>query len=264
MNIIIVTGAAGGIGKEFVRQLKNEKGIDEIWVIGRTEAKLQALKDEFGDKIVPYAVDVTDDASMMAFQDVLKEKNPTVKWLINCAGTRALYKPGADLPRFLATIRTNGVGNIAMCYICIPYLKKGSILLNVSSAASFQPLPFNNTYAASKVALRFYTKGLERELKGKGIKITCCCPGWVDTELMKFKPDEVTPIIKLPGVTTGPHVAKKAIKDARKGKSISFPTLKVHRDYYLTKFLPGKVVLWYAEHIECDNVPAVDGKGIYT
>lgn len=79
MNIIIVTGAAGGIGKEFVRQLKNEKGIDEIWVIGRTEAKLQALKDEFGDKIVPYAVDVTDDASMMAFQDVLKEKNPTVK-----------------------------------------------------------------------------------------------------------------------------------------------------------------------------------------
>lgn len=264
MNIIIVTGAAGGIGKEFVRQLKNEKGIDEIWVVGRTQSKLDALKEEFGDKIVPMPVDVCDDAQMEAFQETMKQKNVTVKWLINCAGTRALYKPGASLTRFLATIRTNGVGNIAMCYICIPFLKKGSYIVNVSSAASFQPLPFNNTYAASKVALRFYTKGLERELKGKGIKITCCCPGWVDTELMKFKPDEVTPIIKLPGVTTGPHVAKKAIKDARKGKSISFPTLKVHRDYYLTKYLPGKVVLWYAEHIECDNVPAVDGKGIYT
>lgn len=264
MNIIIVTGAAGGIGKEFVRQLKNERGIDEIWVVGRTLAKLEELRKEFGDKVVPVELDITNDEEMMAFQATLKEKNPTIKWLINCAGTRALYKPDVPLPRWLATIRTNGVGNIAMCYISIPYLKKGSIILNVSSAASFQPLPYNNTYAASKVALRFYTKALERELKGKGIKVSCCCPGWVDTELMQFDEDELTPIIKLPGVTTGPHVAKKAIKDARRGKSISFPTLKVHRDYYLTKYLPGKVVLWYAEHIECDNVKAVDGKGIYT
>ena len=264
MNIIIVTGAAGGIGKEFIRQLKNEKEIDEIWAIGRTEKKLQALREEFGDKVVPVPLDITNDDELIAFQNTLKEKQPNIKWLINCAGTRALYKTDVPLPRMLATIRTNCVGNMAMCYICVPYMHKGDHLLNVSSAASFQPLPFNNSYAASKVALRFFTKGLERELKDKKLKITCCCPGWVDTELMHFGDDELTPIIKLPGVTTGPHVAKKAIKDCRKGKSICFPTLKVHRDYYLTKFLPGKVVLWYAEHIECDNVPAVDGKGILT
>ena len=254
----------GEDAKEFIRQLKNEKGIDEIWAIGRTLSKLEALTEEFGKKVVPVPLDVTNDDELIAFQNTLKEKQPNIKWLINCAGTRALYKTDVPLPRMLATIRTNCVGNMAMCYICVPYMHKGDHLLNVSSAASFQPLPFNNSYAASKVALRFFTKGLERELKDKKLKITCCCPGWVDTELMHFGDDELTPIIKLPGVTTGPHVAKKAIKDCRKGKSICFPTLKVHRDYYLTKYLPGKVVLWYAEHIECDNVPAVDGKGILT
>ena len=66
MNIIIVTGAAGGIGKEFIRQLKNEKGIDEIWAIGRTEKKLQALREEFGDKVVPVPLDITNDDELIA------------------------------------------------------------------------------------------------------------------------------------------------------------------------------------------------------
>lgn len=253
MNIIVISGAAGGIGKEFLKLMIKEKGIDEIWVVGRTESKLAKLTEEFGSKVVPVTVDVTKDEDLLAYQDLLKEKNPRIKWLINCAGTRALYKKDAPLPRMLATIRTNCVGNMAMCYASIPYMGKGDHILNVSSAASFQPLPSNNSYAASKVAMRFFSKGLEYELKPKGIKITCSCPGWVDTELMQFAEGEMTPIHKLPGVTTPEHVAKKSLKDARKGKSLCFPTPKVHLNYYQTKFLPTKVVMWYATHIESDG-----------
>ena len=99
-----VTGAAGGIGKEFIRQLKNEKGIDEIWAIGRTEKKLQALREEFGDKVVPVPLDITNDDELIAFQNTLKEKQPNIKWLINCAGTRALYKTDVPLPRMELTL----------------------------------------------------------------------------------------------------------------------------------------------------------------
>lgn len=253
MNVIIITGAAGGIGKEFLRLLIKEPGIDEIWAVGRTEAKLKKLTEEFGSKVVPVTVDVTKDEDLLAFQDYLKEKNPRVKWLINCAGTRALYQKDAPLPRMLATIRTNCVGNMAMCYATIPYIGKGDHILNVSSAASFQPLPSNNSYAASKVAMRFFSKGLEYELKSRGIKVTCSCPGWVDTELMQFAEGEMVPIEKLPGVTTPEHVAEKSLKDARKGKSLCFPTLKVHIDYYLTKYSPTAIIMWYATHIESDH-----------
>ncbi|MBR5977220.1 MAG: SDR family NAD(P)-dependent oxidoreductase [Clostridia bacterium] len=252
-NIIIVTGAAGGIGREFIRQLYNERGIDEIWAVGRTEAKLAKLKEDFGDKIVPVVCDVCSDESLAKFEALLKEKNPRIRWLINCAGTRALYKKGADLPRLLATVRTNLVGNMATCYASIPYMGKGDHILNVSSAASFQPLPSNNSYAAAKVGLRFFSKGLEYELKKKGIKVTCSCPGWVATELMEFKDGEITPIEKLPGVTTAENVARKSIRDARKGKSLCFPTFKVHANYYMVKFSPMAGVMWYAQHIETDH-----------
>ena len=49
-NIAIITGATGGIGKEFVRELLHED-IDEIWAIARNESRLSHLRDEFGDKM---------------------------------------------------------------------------------------------------------------------------------------------------------------------------------------------------------------------
>ncbi|MDD6807684.1 MAG: SDR family NAD(P)-dependent oxidoreductase [Oscillospiraceae bacterium] len=263
-NIAVITGAAGGIGVEFLKLMLKEKGIDEVWVVGRTESKLQKLRDEFGDKVVPVKVDITNDDEVNNYAKLLEEKNARVKWLINCAGTRALYKKGADLTRLLATIRTNCVGNMAMCYASIPFIGKGDHILNVSSAASFQPLPSNNSYAASKVALRFFSKGLEYELKTRGIKVTCSCPGWVATELMEFADDEFPPIGRLPGVTTPENVAKKSIRDARRGKSICFPTFKVHRDYYLTKYLPNVCVMWYASHIETDRYKDFIKTGIIT
>ena len=95
MNIIIVTGAAGGIGKEFIRQLKNEKGIDEIWAIGRTLSKLEALTEEFGKKVVPVPLDVTNDDELIAFQNTLKEKQPNIKWLRRTSRCPACSRPSA-------------------------------------------------------------------------------------------------------------------------------------------------------------------------
>lgn len=263
-NIIVITGVAGGIGKEFLKLLINEPGIDEIWAVGRTLSKLEALKAEFGDKVVPVKVDVTSDDDVNAYIDLLKEQDAKVKWLINCAGTRALYKPGADITRLLATVRTNLVGNMAMCYASIPFMGQGDHILNVSSAASFQPLPSNNSYAAAKVGLRFFSKGLEYELNTRGIIVTCSCPGWVYTELMEFNEDEMSPIERLPGATTPDHVAAKSLADARIGKSICYPTLKVHVDYYLTKYLPTSFILWYASHFETDHYSDFIKTGILT
>lgn len=264
MNIAIVTGAAGGIGKEFIKLMLKEPGVDEIWAVGRTESKLLKLVEEFGDKVVPAVCDITSDESILNLAKTAKEKNAHVKWLINCAGTRALYKENAEFSRLLATIRTNCVGSIAMCFAFIPFMGEGDIILNVSSAASFQPLPYNNTYAAAKVALRFFSKGLAHELSKKGIQVTCSCPGWVATELMEFKNGEIVPMEKLPGVTTAENVAKKSVKGARKGKFLIFPTLKVHVDYYITKYSPTEIVIWWWKHVEADHYDRVKNTNILT
>ncbi|MDE6128006.1 MAG: SDR family NAD(P)-dependent oxidoreductase, partial [Lachnospiraceae bacterium] len=59
-KIAIITGASGGIGRIFVRELTKET-LDEIWVIGRNEERLLSLKKEFGEKIVPICKDLTKD-----------------------------------------------------------------------------------------------------------------------------------------------------------------------------------------------------------
>lgn len=50
-KIAIVTGATGGLGREFVRLLLKEKNVDEIWALARNEKKLSRLKDKFGKKL---------------------------------------------------------------------------------------------------------------------------------------------------------------------------------------------------------------------
>lgn len=53
-KIAMVTGASGGMGQIFVRELMKET-LDEIWVIGRNQGRLLALKEEFGEKFFLYA-----------------------------------------------------------------------------------------------------------------------------------------------------------------------------------------------------------------
>ena len=63
-KIAVITGASGGLGKEFVRQIIND--VDEVWAIGRNVAKLEGLKVEFGEagsKIIPLQMDLSDTKS---------------------------------------------------------------------------------------------------------------------------------------------------------------------------------------------------------
>ena len=55
-RIAIITGATGGIGREFTRLLV-EEDIDEVWTVARNEKKLQELKKLYGEKVIPLAKD---------------------------------------------------------------------------------------------------------------------------------------------------------------------------------------------------------------
>lgn len=68
---------------------------------------------------------------------------------------------------------------VAMGLVCIPYMKKGSHLINIASQASFQPLPYQNIYSSTKSFVRNYSRALNVELKEKGIYVTAVCPGWI-------------------------------------------------------------------------------------
>ena len=72
MKIALVTGASAGMGREFVRQIADCAEYEQIWVTARRADRLEALKSELGDKIVPIPLDLCDKASFETLAEKLK------------------------------------------------------------------------------------------------------------------------------------------------------------------------------------------------
>lgn len=240
-RIAIITGASGGIGREFVRELVNE-ALDEIWVTGRNEKRLLALKEEYGEVITPVCKDLTQSAALLSFTDLLEEQNPSVLWLVNNAGI-ARMAPSKDFSfsELEQTIDLNCKAPVALINLCIPYMGRGAKILNVSSASAFQPVPYLNLYAATKAFERSYSRALHAELKPCGITVTAVCPGWVDTEMLSKEIDGKK--VRFPGITTPERVVKKALKDAKKGRDMSICSLYVKCQHLNVKLLPQKLTM---------------------
>lgn len=238
-KIAIITGASGGIGKEFTKLMLQED-VDEIWAIARNQEKLKALQNEFGDKIVTISKDLTRATEIQAIGKLLEDEKPTVAYLVNNAGIAKMgsYKD-FKVEEIETTILINCNALVALCTLCLPYMQKGSRILNISSAASFQPLPYLNLYAASKAFERSYSRSLNVELKETGITATAVCPSWVDTELLMKEINGKQ--VKFPGIVTPEIVAAKALMDAKRGRDMSVCTLYVKFEHVLAKIFPQKM-----------------------
>ena len=238
-RIAIITGASGGIGREFTRLMVREN-VDEIWAIARNETKLVALKKEFGDRVIAISKDLSDPEAVRSIENMLIEEKPVVAYLINNAG---IARMGAcsdfTIKEVEEIVSLNCTTVATLCAVCIPFMQAGSRILNISSASSFQPLPYLNLYAATKAFVRSYSRALHIELKGKNITVTAVCPGWVDTELLWKKINGKK--VSYPGLVSAGKVAKKALKDAKRGKDMSVCSLYVKNEHVFTKLMPQSV-----------------------
>lgn len=240
-KIAIITGASGGMGRIFVRELAKET-LDEIWVIGRNEQRLLSLKKEYGERIVPVCKDLTDDAQLMSVSDLLKSRTISVSWLINNAGIAGMGPSSAfSFSKIRQTIDLNCLAPVCLISICLPYMEKGAKILNISSASAFQPVPYLNLYAATKAFERSYSRALHAELKSSGITVTAVCPGWVDTEMLSKEINGKE--VHFPGIVAPEKVVRKALKDARKGKDMSVCSFFVKCQHLNVKLMPQRLTM---------------------
>lgn len=240
-KIAIITGATGGIGEEFVKQIQCYD-LDEIWAVARNEKKLNELRQKYGDKILPVPVDLSGIDGIQKISNMLSERQPEVRFLINNAGLAkmASYKNFSQ-EEIIRTIDVNCKAPVLLCNICIPYMKSGSNILNISSASAFQPNPYINLYAASKAFERHYSRALNVELEGTGITVTAVCPSWVDTEMLSREMNGRK--VKFPGIVSAERVVKTALKDADKKRDMSVCSLYVKCQHLNVKLMPQRLVM---------------------
>ena len=241
MKIAIITGATGGLGREFVFEALKEN-IDEIWAVARNEDRLNDLKNEFGDKIRTIRCDVANAEELSVLFKLIESEKPDIRLLINNAGIGKMGESiGFADKDVVNEIDINCKAVCLLCHHAVPFMSKGSRILNISSASSFQPVPYINLYAASKVFVRSYTRALNVELKKKGIICTAVCPGWIDTEMLQKEYNGK--LVKFPGLVSPKRVAVKALSDSAKGKDMSVCTFFVKYEHFLSKILPHKWIM---------------------
>ena len=236
--IAIITGATGDIGEAFVKALLGEA--DQIWAVGRSEEKLTAVRERYGEKIVPVRADLSDTDQVLTLCRRIKAEQPEIQYLVNNAGV-AKMAPVADFsPEEIARmLELNMTAAALLCRACIPYMRKGSYILNVASASAFQPNPYIALYSASKSFLLSFTRSLNMELPD--VQCTAVCPGWVDTQMLPGRSDGRK--ARYPGMVSPEKVVRAALRDCRKGKDVSVcsPLFQYLRLY--SKLMPHRLVM---------------------
>lgn len=249
MNIAIVTGASSGMGREFALQLDSCLGkTDEIWLLARSRKSLEELSLSLRTKTRIVVIDLTDEKALLQFEEVLAIQNPKITVLVNCAGVgthKFFAKHSRD--EIEAMIQLNIVALTRMTMLCLPYMRKGSKLIQLSSGAAFVPQEAFAVYAASKSYVYSLSRALERELLGRGITITAVCPGPVNTPFLDKAYEDGSDLNPLKKITMAKTscVVKKAIADSRRGRSVSLCGLPVKVLYISTQSVQNLIMRFW-------------------
>lgn len=190
MRIGIITGASSGLGWAYAEQIDKRLELDELWLIARREERLETLADSLRHDCRLLPLDLTKEESFSILERTLEEERPEVSILVSAAGFgkfgRAQDLTARETEDMIAL---NCRAAVEVTRLCIPYLKKGSRVLEIASCAGFQPLPGMNLYAATKAFLLRYTQALRRELRSREVLVTAVCPYWLKTEFMAVARD---------------------------------------------------------------------------
>ena len=246
MKIAVITGASSGMGREFVKQVWRKEKFDEIWVIARRKEALESLKKEVKVKIRPISLDLKNPESFEIYKKFLKEENPEVALLANIAGYGKFGKyDQVSLEDCMGMIDLNCKALVAMTQLTLPYMKRGSKILQLDSLSAFQPVPYLNVYGSTKSFVLSYSRALNRELKTKGIRVMSVNPGWVKTEFFdhaKQSSDDAVTYFNV--MYDAKDVMKTAIRDLyHTKKDVSIHGFQIKVQVLLVKLFPHKIVM---------------------
>jgi len=222
MKVTLITGASSGIGEEFARRLAAQG--HNLVLVARTERALHELCDELmlKHKIMAHylVLDLTEpDAHNKLVEDTQKH-GFEVDWPINNAGFGSVGDfSKLDIDKELRMIDLNVRSLVALThsYLVPMRERKHGTIINVSSAAGFQPIPFMATYAATKAFVSSFSEAIAEENRPLGIRVLALCPGSTKTNF--FAASNIDRPIQVKGQQTSEQVVETALKAIRGGRT---------------------------------------------
>lgn len=177
MKYVLITGAYGGMGRKTVDLFKDK---------GFTVFALDRKVGEKEDGVIPLEVDITDENTIIAAYEKVKNVTDNLFAIIHFAGVYLLDSlVEIDSERYKKAFEINVFGAFTVNKIFRPLLVKDSrIVITTSELAPLNPLPFTGIYAVTKGALDKYAYSLKMELQLSDIYVSVLRAGAVDTGMI--------------------------------------------------------------------------------
>jgi short-subunit dehydrogenase len=243
----LVTGASAGIGVALARELAGHGA--KLILTARRKDRLDTLAAELtakGTEVRIVAADLNEPAAPQQIYDATEAAGIPVDILINNAG---LGQFGAfhltPIEQELSQIRVNCEAMVHLSRLFVPHMverRRGWVLV-VASTASFQPIPYLNTYAATKVFDRFFAQALAAEVARFGVKVTVLCPGPTESEFW----DVSRASAFKRRVQSTPEVARLGINALARGKRTIIANVSGRISAFMVRFLPVNLITYFIE-----------------
>ena len=250
-KVALITGASSGLGREYAMRLDKKLGEkEEIWLIARRLERLEEIAKGLRHPVRCLSFDLTKEESFAQIGALLKKENAEVRYLINCAGFGKIGKI-ADMPRSEqdGMLTLNCSAGMGMVGICLPYMGRGTRIMNVCSTAGFQPFQSLNVYAASKACFLRYSRALRMELLPAGISVTAVCPYWIkDTEFIGIAgPEKKSDIRSFPLSSKVSSVAALSLFGSSLNLPVVTPGIVCTFHRLFSKLFPDTVLVYIWE-----------------
>ena len=241
----LITGASKGLGKVFAETLA-ARGMNLV-LVARSGDALHALAQDltarYSVQCVPLSADLANPYAAIQIGEELEHRGIQVDLLVNNAG---LGLTGSflsqDFKKVQSEIQVNVQALVALTHqlgSAMTKRGKGGII-NLASNASFQPLPYMGTYAATKAFVLFFSEALQYELAGTGVHVMAACPGPTATSFFDGVSTEVSP----KDMDSSESVVQKTLKAFDRRKAVAYPgRTSVRAATWLSRFVPRTLVV---------------------
>lgn len=239
---VLLTGASAGIGYELA-QIFARAGHDLV-LVARSKNKLAQIAKELSKAHSIKATALPADLSSPRAADEIYRalKKTPIEILVNNAGygSHGVF-PQLDLKSELGQLEVNVMSLVRLTHLFARDMqaRRSGRILNVASAAAFQPGPYMSVYYASKAFVLHFSEGLAEELREFGVSVSALCPGPVTTGFQARANITESPMAKSSLLALDAHtVAREAYEGLMAGRAVITPGVLTRLMAFSTRFSP--------------------------
>jgi NAD(P)-dependent dehydrogenase (short-subunit alcohol dehydrogenase family) len=183
-RVVVVTGAAGGIGRALVDILAGDGDI--VVAVDLPGTGVVELAHSLGDRHLGVECDISRQDDVLALFAKIDAALGRIDVLVNNAAMGPTMTPTVDtgVDLFRRTLSVNLIGPFMMAREAARRMRPGSAIVNIASLAGVLGNPRRNAYSASKAGLISFTRSLACEWAARGIRVCAVAPGYVRTPMV--------------------------------------------------------------------------------